>query len=405
MTTFERDFDTLAAQAGIKSPVGEVLSTAPPIVPSTTFTYDSVDAIHKALTPEGAGYAYARNSNPTVASLERALARLEGAEDVVAFASGMAAIHATLMGVGLSAGDIVVAASDLYGVTRSLLLQLENFDIHTEFVDVLDVGAVENALAEHRPRLLYFESLSNPVLRVPDVGRLVALAKESRALVAIDNTFATPFLFRPLQLGADIVLHSATKYVAGHGDAVAGVVAAKSSISERIRTIRTLTGGIISPFEAWLTLRGVRTLPVRMERHCSSAMSIAQWLASREWVTRVHYPGLPGHPQHERASAQLGGRFGGMVAVEVHGDRSAALRFMDALEVITPGTSLGDVESLALYPPLSSHRGLSPSELKDAGISDSLIRLSIGLESPEDLMRDMERAARAAHLLAEPSAV
>ncbi|GAC1474643.1 MAG: methionine gamma-lyase [Chloroflexota bacterium] len=393
MKSSRLDFETLAAQAGLKMPAGDAVATAPPIVASSTFTYDRIQDVHHALTPEGDGYAYARNANPTVRTLEEALARLEGADEVIAFGSGMAAIHATVVGAGLPSGAVILAASDLYGVTRALFTYLEDFDIHTEYVDVLDLPAVENALDRFKTRLLYFESVSNPMLRVPDTRAIVELARQRRVVVAIDNTFATPYLFRPLAVGAHIVIHSATKYIAGHGDTVAGVVATDQSLGRRIRDARTVTGGIVSPFEAWLTLRGVRTLPLRMARHCESALEVARWLDSRPWVKRVHYPGLDSHPQQQVASEQFAGRFGGMIACELCGGREDTLRYINELELVTAGTSLGDVESLVLYPPLSSHRGLSVDQLAVAGITEGLFRLSVGLESPRDLIADMEHAA------------
>jgi cystathionine gamma-synthase/methionine-gamma-lyase len=214
----------------------------------------------------------------------------------------------------------------------------------------------------------------------------------------VDNTFASPYLFRPLELGVDVVIHSATKYMAGHGDATAGVVATSASLGRRVRDVRSVQGGVLSPFEAWLTLRGLRTLPVRMSRQCQTAAEVAAWLDEQAWTRSVHYPGLPGHPEHGTAGRQFGGRFGAMIAFEIEGDREAALRFIDSLQIITPGTSLGDVESLVLYPPLSSHRGLDDAALDAMGIGPSLIRLSIGLETANDLRRDLQRAAENADL-------
>lgn len=393
MDTSHLDFDTLAVQAGLRMRVGDTTSTVAPISASTTFTYDSVEDVHAALAPDGRGFAYARNANPTVVALEEALATLEGAEDVVAFGSGMAAIHAALLGVGLESDDVVLSASDLYGVTRSLFMQLANVGVHTRFVDILDLAQVELTLEETRARVLYFESISNPLLRIPDVAELTRIAHSHRAIVVIDNTFATPYLFRPIEVGADIVLHSATKYIAGHGDVTAGLVAANRSFGKRIRDARTVMGGILSPFEAWLTLRGVRTLPLRMTRQAGSALEIARWLEGRDWIEHVYHPGLAGHPQHEVARRQFADRYGGMLAFDLAADRTGTLRFLDELQLIAPGTSLGDVESLVLYPPLSSHRGLTAEERRAAGIGEGLVRMSVGLESPKDLMADLEQAA------------
>jgi len=399
------DFDTLAAQAGIRVRVGDAISTVPPIDPSTTFTYDSIEGVHRALAPEPHGFAYSRNANPTVAALEGVMESLEGADQVVAFGSGMAAVHGALLGAGLEAGDAIVASSDLYGVTRSLFAQLAGFDLETRYVDILDLEAVDRALSDSAVRMLYFESISNPLLRVPDVAELARLARAHRAISVIDNTFATPYLLRPLQLGVDIVVHSATKYIAGHGDVVAGLVATRASYAPRIRAVRTSSGAVLSPFEAWLAMRGLRTLPLRVSRQSASALEIALWLDGEAWVQKVYYPGLPSHPQHDVATRQFGEMSGGMVAFELSATQEEALAFMDGLRLITKGTSLGDVESLVLYPPLSSHRSLTPDELRAAGIEPGLIRLSVGLESPRDLRDDLARAARLAGIAAATSSV
>lgn len=392
------DFETLAAQAGIRVRVGDTISTAPPIDPSTTYTGESVEDVHRALVPGDDGFAYGRNANPTVVLLETALRTLEGAEDVVAFGSGMAATATVLSALQLWPGDTVLAGKDLYGVSRSLLTQLGQYEITTHYVDVCDLSAVERAFQDVRPKAMYFETVTNPLLRVPDARELIRLAREQNVTTLVDNTFASPYLYRPLREGADVVIHSATKYLAGHGDATAGVVATSASWGRRIRDARGVQGGVLSPFEAWLTLRGLRTLTVRMDRQCETAAALAAWLATCTWVREVHYPGLASHPQHSIADRQFRGRFGGMIAFDVEGGRDEAIAFIDALELITPGTSLGDVESLVLYPPGSSHRTLNEDERRSMGIGASLVRLSVGLESFRDLQRDLDRAAGRAGL-------
>lgn len=400
MSSSDPDFDTLAVQAGLRGNIGDAISTIIPVVASTTFTHESIEQVHDALTGEASGFAYARNANPTVQSLEVAVTRLEGAEECVAFGSGMAALHASVLGLGVGAGDAVLAAADLYGVTRSMLLQLAEYEISVEFVDVRNIDGLEARMDALKPRALIFESVSNPLLKVSDVGAIAAAARSRRVTTILDNTFAGPYLLRPLQLGIDVVLHSATKYLAGHGDAVAGVVATDSSRARRIRGLRTLTGGIASPFEAWLTMRGIRTLHVRMARHCSSALEIARWLDAQPWVERVYYPGLDSHADHALARAQFSDRYGGMIAFELRGERNDVLRFVDRLSLIAPGTSLGDVESLVLYPALSSHRTLTDEEKEKAGITDRLLRLSVGLESVNDLESDLCRASSALEAVA-----
>jgi cystathionine beta-lyase/cystathionine gamma-synthase len=393
------DFETLAAHAGTRTQVGGVISTVAPITASTTFTYETVAGVHDALAPDGSGFAYARNANPTVVSLEQAIAALEGADEAVAFGSGMAAIYGALIGSGLQKGDSIVAAEDLYGVTRSLLIEMEDLGIRTRFVDVLDLEAVAGALREEAATVLLFESISNPLLKVADVPALARLGHEYGATVVIDNTFASPLLLRPLEHGVDVVVHSATKYIAGHGDVVAGVVAASAGRAAPIRHVRTLSGGVLSPFEAWLTLRGIRTLPLRVARQSESALQLARWLQERPWIAHVYYPGLNSHAQHQIASRQFGALSGGMVAFDLRANRETTIRFIDALQLITPGTSLGDVESLILYPVLTSHRTLSPEQSAELGIGEGLLRLSVGLETVRDLTGDLQRAAETAGVL------
>lgn len=388
-----RDFETVAAHAGVRLDAGDAIPTVSPIAASTTFTGDSIHDVHAALSEDDAGFAYARNGNPTVRALEGVLAEMEHAEDAVAFGSGMAAISAAVFGLDLESGDQIVAASALYGVTRSLFAQLANFGIITRYVDVHDLAAVEEAVSGRDVRTLYLESIANPLLEVPDVAALTSIAHDHRVRVIVDNTFATPYLFRPLDDAVDLVIHSATKYIAGHGDVMAGLVAGSRAWAQRVRSRRTALGAVLSPFEAWLTLRGIRTLPLRMTRQCESAALIAEWLGQQGWVERVYYPGLAGTPDRGVATRQFGGKFGGMVAFELRASRADVLTFLDALRLIVPGTSLGDVVSLALYPPLSSHRGLTPGELRAAGIREGLVRLSVGLESARDLVDDLTRAA------------
>ncbi len=397
-------FETRAAQAGGRIRINDTIATVGPIAASSTFSYDSVDGVHAALASGGDLYAYSRNANPTVGALEQVLASLEGAHVAVAFGSGMAAMNGALLATGLESGDTVVVARDLYGVTRSLLAHLQGFGINYVAVDVLDLPSVADALREDPARILCFESISNPLLRVPDIPALIEVAHANGARVVIDNTFASPYLFRPIESGADLVVHSATKYIAGHGDVTAGYVAANRSFGRRLHDVRTVLGNILSPFDAWLTIRGVKTLPLRMERQCTSAFEIARRLHDLPWIERVYYPGLHEGVDLTHAQESFGGRYGAMIAFDVRADERATLRFMDCLELITAGTSLGDAMSLILYPKLSSHRTLSAAERSASGLGDSLLRLSIGLESPADLLHDLERAARRAGIVEEVSA-
>jgi len=389
----EPALDTIAARVGIRTHLGGFTATTPPIVPSTTFVGESVASVHRALEPGAGGFAYSRNANPTVTALEEGIAALEGGGETIAFSSGMAALHAALLGTGIGAGDTVVASRDLYGVTRMLLSHLATFGVSVRYVNAVDVAQVDEALQEMRPDILLVESISNPLLRVASIAQLTDLAHAAGARVVVDNTFATPYLLRPLEMGVDIVVHSATKALSGHGDVTAGVVTARGPTARAIRDLRTATGGILSAFDAWLTMRGIRTLALRAARQSESALSVARWLSEQGWVGKVHYPGLPDHPEHEVASAQFGGLFGSVLTFEIRGGRDTALQFVDRLQMVLPGTSLGDAESLILYPPLSSHRGMTDDQLREAGIAPGLLRLSVGLENPRDLNADLAQAS------------
>lgn len=341
---------------------------------------------------EGAsGHVYSRLSNPTVATLEAAVADLEGAEAGLAFTSGMAAIHAALTGL-LSAGDHVVAPRSVYGGTWVLLSEvLARFGVETTFVDNRDLDAWRAALRPNT-RVVWAETIANPTLEVADLATLAALAHAGGALLVVDATFTTPYLCQPLALGADVAVHSASKYLGGHGDLLGGLILTSDALMRRIRPSAVEVGGVMAPFVAWLILRGLKTLGLRMERHTASALQVARALAEHPRVRRVLYPGLPGHPDHALAQRVLRRGFGGMVSIEVDGDLVAAKAVMNRLQLFLRAGSLGDAHSLALLPAATSHRKLSPPARAAAGISDGLIRLSVGLEDAEDLVQDLLQA-------------
>ena len=348
-------------------------------------------AVHEGEVP---GYFYGRMGSPTQAALEEALLGLEGGEAAVATASGLAAIS-TLLFTVLGAGDHVVAPRALYATTASLLEELLGpLGVEVSRVNGTDPGAFEAAL---RPstRLLYVESPANPTLDLVDLEALARLAGERGLLTVADNTFATPFNQRPLEAGIDVVVHSATKYLGGHGDVVAGALVGPGELLRRVRwkTLKNL-GGVIAPDAAWLVLRGLRTLAVRMERHNRNAGRIAAFLDGRPPVRAVHYPGLASHPQHHLARRQMRG-FGGMVAFELP-DAEAARRFVDALELCTLAVSLGDVATLVQHSASMTHASVPPDRRRAAGISGGLVRLSVGLERADDLIADLERELEAA---------
>lgn len=389
---------TQAVHAGERQPAPAETPVTTPIYHSVGYLEPSAGRMEAVFAGEQAGYVYRRYESPTVDAFERAVATLEGGEAAFAAASGMAAVHAALLAAGVRSGSAVVAAQDCYGATYSLLSTLmAEQGVAVAFVDVTDLAQVQTALAEHRPAALLVETISNPLLKLADIPALARLAHESGAALIVDNTFATPFLCQPLSLGADYVVHSASKYIGGHGDVLAGVVVTSQANRQRLFTIEKLIGAVLAPEVAWLALRGLKTLPLRMERHCANALHVAQWLAAHPAVARVHYPGLPSHPQHDLATRLLGGRvYGGMIAFELrNATQDAAFRFLDALKLILPATTLGDVYSLALYPVMASHRAVPPAERARLGIGDGLLRLSIGIEHPADIVADLDQALAA----------
>ncbi len=386
---------TQAVHAGERSARPDYIPVVTPIYNSVVYLYDEVDALHRILAGERPGYVYSRYGNPTTAALEEAVAILEGGECAVAFASGMAALHAALLAAGLRSGDTVVAARDLYGVTYALLTEtLAPLGIRTRFVQVGRNEEVIAALEEERPRLLLLETMSNPLLVVPDLPLLAKAAHRVGAQVLVDNTFATPYLLRPMEHGADYVIHSLTKYLSGHDDVLGGIVVTREEQAGPLRRQAQVGGAVLGPNEAWLAHRGLKTLALRMRAHCENAARVASWLAEHPRVCRVYYPGRPDHPQHAVAARLFRrGAFGGMVSFElVEGTAEAALAFMERLRLVLPGTTLGCIHSLVLYPARSSHRTLTPEQRTAWGIGEGLLRLSVGIEDVEEVIADLEQA-------------
>ncbi len=386
---------TLAVHAGERGPRPDFTPVSTAVYHSVGYLYDDMETLDAIFGGQRQGYVYPRYGSPTVHAFEQAVAALEGAEEAVAYASGMAAVHAALLGAGVRAGSAVVAAADVYGATYALLdTLLGEMGVRVRFVDIADLTEVAEAVEEERPTALLCEIVSNPLMKVADVPALAEIAHRAGAALIVDNTFATPYLFRPLDRGADYVLHSATKYLGGHGDLMAGVVACSAERAYALREQQKLLGANPAPQEAWLALRGLKTLPLRMERHCANAITVARWLSGQEKISAVHYPGLDIHPQHEVAARLFGGRgFGGMLSFVLRdATQSDAFRFMEALNLILPATTLGDVYSLILYPAHSSHRQVAPEVRATLGIGDGLVRLSVGIEDAADIIADLERA-------------
>ena len=391
-------FSTRAIKAATTAPHVDQIPSSVPIYQAAAFSTADAAELGDVLTGAAPGYAYSRIDNPTTAALGNAVAELEGAEAGLAFATGMAAIHAAIVSV-VRAGQTIVAAKAVYGTTRDLLVRiLSGLGVATEFVDTRDLAAVDAALARTGSPVLYVETVSNPTIVVSDLAALAAVAHRHNALLLVDNTFASPYGCRPIELGADLVMHSATKYLSGHGDVLAGVVVGSEERIAAVRPILVDVGGALAPLAAFLVLRGLPTLAIRMERHTETALELAAWLAGQDGVERVHYPGLPGDPSHEVAVRQLL-VFGGMLAFELAGGREAGRAFLDAMRVAERTASLGAVRTITTAPPSTTHRQLDADVLREAGIAPGLLRCSIGLEDVEDLRADMElglAAARAA---------
>ena len=389
-------FQTRAIHAGERKKGAKYTPVATPIWPTSAFTYENMDDTD-AVLGGAEGFVYTRYANPTVSALEEAVASLEGAEAVQAYGSGMAAIHSALLVAGARAGSTVLAALDVYGATFSMLRGLfSTLGVTTRFVDVTDLQATETALQESHPVLLILETISNPLLKVADVPALTKLAHAHGAMILIDNTFASPYLFTPYQYGVDFVIHSATKYLGGHGDVTAGVVASSLENKKKLYETNKLVGSILGPFEAWQVLRGIKTLPLRMRQHFLNAQKAAEYLAGHPAIARVNFPGLASHPQHDLAGQLFEGRgYGGVLSFEIKGaDKALVFRFMEALELCQPATTLGDVYSLVLHPATASHRALTPAERARVGIPDGLVRLSAGIEDSDDILADLEQALK-----------
>ncbi|HEY8862022.1 MAG TPA: aminotransferase class I/II-fold pyridoxal phosphate-dependent enzyme [Candidatus Limnocylindria bacterium] len=374
-------------------PSGAGTPLVPPLVQSVAFDYGSMAEQDAIFANEKPGWVYGRYGTPTTAALEGALADLDDVEDAVCFVSGMAAI-ATLFGVTVAAGGRIVAQEDTYGATRAML---ERFAVERRadvaFVDPTDLAAVERALAGKRTALVYVESISNPLLRVADIGALADRAHGAGAQLCVDATFATPVLYRPAGLGADLVLHSLTKYINGHGDVMGGSVGGPLAEVAKLRERVMSDGAYLPPHEAWLTIRGMRTLELRVSRQCAGALALATHLAGHPKVARVFYPGLASHPQHQLACDQYGDRGGGVVTFALKDDtKAAAYRFLDALALAASATTVGDLFTEVLHPATASHRRVDPAERVRMGITDGTVRVSVGIEDPYDIVADLDQA-------------
>ena len=392
----ENKFNTRAVHAGERADLSHINSVVTPIFPSVGYTFADSKELDAVLGGEQPGYVYSpRYANPTVAAFETAVVDLEGAAAALALPSGMAAIHLALLGAGVRAGSHLVVAADVYGATYSLAQNIfTELGATIHLVDVLDLANVEKILREVKGTAVLVETISNPLMKVADLPQLATITHKHNARLLVDNTFCSPYLCNPLRFGADMVIHSATKFIGGHGDVMAGVVATTAELKDEMVRLNKLLGSSLGPFEAWLAHRGLKTLPLRMRQQCQNALEIATWLQDHPQISRVNYAFLPNHPQYELMHQLSGGKGGGAVlSFEVRGaGKPQIFTLLDALKLIQPATSLGDIYSLMLYPAISSHRSLTPEERHGLGIGDGLLRLSAGIEDVADIQADLEQA-------------
>jgi cystathionine gamma-lyase len=383
---------------GGQSPEPGTGAVMPPIFTSSTFIQES-PGVHK-------GYEYSRSHNATRFAAERLIANIEGSklteeEDRTnggfCFASGLAAISTALE--MLDAGDSIVCMDDVYGGTNRLLnkVRKRSQGLKVEFVDMTDIAKLEAAVKAHKPKMIWVETPTNPTLKLVDLVAVAKIGKACGAITVCDNTFATPLLQRPLELGMDMVMHSTTKYLGGHSDTVGGaLVVGDKALAEKLRFMQNAIGSVMGPFDAYLTLRGIKTLAVRMRQHCTSAARIAAWLEAHPKVERVVYPGLASHPQHALAARQMrldgAPAGGGMITIFLKGGIAESRRFLENVHIFALAESLGGVESLIEHPAIMTHASVPPEQRQQLGISDSLVRLSVGIEHTDDLLKDLEQA-------------
>ena len=378
-----------------KKTTGAWVPSTTPIYNSSTYIYESTEQLDRVFGLEESGPSYARFDNPTRSALEELVADLEGGAGAVACASGMSALHMGLLATLLDRPKRVLAADALYGTTTFMLMNiLAPMGVEPSFVNIFDPASFEAAIVRTRPGAVIVETISNPLLRVAPLDHLAQIARKHDVPLIVDNTFATPLLVRPLELGANMVIHSATKYLGGHGDVLGGVIVADEASYQALRPVARTLGPVMGPFDCYLTMRGIKTLALRMERQCANACRAAQWLAGHTAIERVYFPGDAAHPDTETAARLFPkGLAGGLVAFEIkNASRAGVMAFMNRLKMIVRGTSLGDVHTMILYPVMASHRDISPKQRQKMGIRDNLLRMSVGIEAAEDIIADLEQA-------------
>lgn len=386
---------TRAVHAGDRKRLEGFTPVTTPIYTATSFIYEDIDRLDKVFGREEPGPSYSRYSNPSNDALEELMTSLESGAGALACSSGMAAVQVAFATALTDRRKAVVASESLYGASISLLMKvLDPMGVHVKFVDFCDFDALNKAVIEHKPGALLLETISNPILRVAELDRIAQLTKSSGAALIVDNTFATPLIMRPLELGANFVVHSLTKYLSGHGDVLAGIVVADDENIEALRAYSRIVGPVLGPFESYLAMRGIKTFPLRMERQCANACRVASALSSNPAVARVYYPSDPNHPDAEAIHRLFAPNlYGAVVSFELKdAGREKVFQFLNKLKMIVPATSVGDVHSMILYPFMSSHREVSPKHRERMGVRENLVRLSVGIEDATDIVADLERA-------------
>jgi cystathionine beta-lyase/cystathionine gamma-synthase len=393
MSHHDVHFNTIAVHGAGKPDLSRVRPVSVPIFQSAEFVFDSAEHGAAVMAGQEPGYVYTRLGNPTSQEFEKRMALLEGAEDGVSFASGMAAISASILAF-CQPGEAIISSAPIYGGTFGLFKDLlPRLRIKLIYLPAERIHQELGNYADGQARIVYLETPANPTLDIVDLEATIAQAKKHQLKVIVDNTFATPCLTRPMDLGADVVVHSATKYICGHGDTIGGVAVANKQNSQAIRTVAFKNlGSTIAPITAWLLARGLQTLPLRVERHCQNAMKIAKFLEKHPRVQRVCYPGLESCPGHVVAKKQMAGGFGGVLGIDVAGGREGGKRFQNNLKLCTLAVSLGSVETLVSHPASTTHVSYSEEELKKVGITPGFVRISVGLEEPEDIIADLDQA-------------
>lgn len=393
-------FESQVVHAGDRkrTPSTAVPSTTPIHLASTYF-YDSAEKLDRIFGNEEEGPSYSRYANPTNGALEELTTALDNGHGSLATASGMAALQIAFQTALLDRPHSIVSSGSIYGATVKLLDQvLAPFGVDVTYVDMCDLDAVEKAIEKHQPGCVFTETMSNPLLRVGRIDKIAEMARAGGAAFVVDSTFSTPMMIRPLDLGANIVVHSLTKYLAGHGDVLGGVVVSDAEHHETLRRLSRIVGGTLGPFESYLTMRGIKTLALRFERQCRNAQKLAACLKNHPCVERVYHCSDPNHPDAETIQELFApGLYGAILSFEIKGaDKAAVLRFMNRLKMVVPGSSLGDVHTLLLYPASASHRDVSPKMRERMGIRENLVRVGAGIEAVEDIMADLDAALRCA---------